>query len=94
MKIFSPDVVDIVDIGASVSYFATDYGKMLFQKNKYHWKTFFVSLKTAGFMFRRRTSPIIFLIISSLQQNLYLEIDFVRNLGIAKDLFEIILNYI
>lgn len=94
------DQNDVVDTGASLSCFASDYVKSFLQENKYPWRKLTVSVQTADISkhaavdctptdmtFRGKTKPITFLIKPSFQQNLYFGIDFVRTFRLAKDLF-------
>lgn len=98
-QLFSQDVLGLVDAGAPVSCFASGYAKRFVQENT-RWKKFTVFLKRADVSkqaaigciatdvsVRDKTNLITFLTIPSLQQNLYLGGDFMRNFGLAKDLF-------
>lgn len=100
VNIFRKEVVGLIDTGATTSCFASDYAKQFLDQNEYPWNRFNIKLQTAdgkphlavgcvttSVSFRGQTRDITFLIIPNLTQNVYLGVDFVREFGLANDLF-------
>lgn len=98
--LFDQDIAGLVDTGAFVSCFFSDYTKGFLQENKNPRKKFAISLKTVDgskhaavgsittdVIFRGKTNTVSFLIIQSLEQSLDLGSDFARIFGLTKDLF-------
>lgn len=90
VRIFNEDIIGMIDAGATVSCFASDYARKFLEENKNEYEKFCVVLKTADgrqhttmgrvvttVTFRGVSREIQFLIIPNLTQNLYLGIDFV-----------------
>lgn len=100
VRIFNEDVLGMIDTGATISCFGSDYAIRFLEKNESKWDKFNILLKTADgsnhcavgkvttkVTFRGQTKTIQFVIIPKLSQNLYLGVDFVHSFGLAKDLF-------
>lgn len=100
VRIFDQEVVRMIDTGATVSCFASNYARKFLDENRGKYEKLNAFLKTADgsqhttvgrvtttVTFRGLSREIQFFIIPNLTQNLYLGIDFVRAFSLARDLF-------